>query len=95
MTGVVLALLAGHAQAQISYFESNPWVEFEGCDFGRLVNLENGYLWECNEFGYAYHYGTMTVIEVRGNTKLCVGDLDAAIKEFPDGDCYFGKLYSK
>ncbi|WP_273524980.1 hypothetical protein [Rhodosalinus sediminis] len=89
-----LALASGTAvSADISYLESGIGVTFEGCDREKLINLKNGYVWECGEYGYTYHYGTMTVLEVNGTTKLCVGDVEEAIEEFPDGDCYSGTLY--
>jgi hypothetical protein len=88
-----MVLLAGVASADIRYLESGIGVTFEGCDYEKLINLRNGYVWECSEYGYTYHYGTMTVLEVNGRSKLCVGDVEEAIEEFPDGDCYDGTLY--
>jgi len=89
-----LGLISSAANADISYMESGVGVTFEGCDWDKLINLKNGYVWECGEYGYTYHYGTMTVLEVNGTSKLCVGDVEEAIEEFPDGDCYSGTLYN-
>ncbi|MDF1710523.1 MAG: hypothetical protein P1U72_20740 [Paracoccaceae bacterium] len=86
-------LLAPVVQAQMSYLESGPGVTFEGCDFDKPINLANGHIWVCSEFGYRYHFGQMTVIQVNRTTKLCVGDLEEAMAEFHDGDCYSGTLY--
>lgn len=87
-----LVLAAGAARADISYLESG-YVTFEGCEWDKLIDLQNGYVWQCRQYGYRYHYGKMTVLEVNGNMKLCVGDLEEAVEEFPDGDCYDGTLY--
>jgi hypothetical protein len=93
--GAWLALAASPAAADISYLESGIGITFEGCDYDRLINLKNGYIWECGEYGYTYHYGKLTVLDVSGNTMLCVGDVDAAIEEFPGGECYSGRLYRR
>lgn len=85
--------VATAANADITYLESGIGITFEGCDYDKIINLKNGYVWECSEYGYTYHYGDMTVIEVNGNSKLCVGDVEEAIEEFPNGDCYDGTLY--
>lgn len=85
--------VAGSASADISYMESGYGITFEGCDYDKIINLKNGYVWECSEYGYTYHYGEMTVLEVNGKSKLCVGDLEEALEEYPDGDCYDGTLY--
>lgn len=93
LLAIGLAMLPAAADAEISYMESGIGITFEGCDYGKLINLENGYLWECSEYGYTYHYGRLTVLEVNGNTMLCVGDVEEAIEEYPDSHCYRGKLY--
>jgi hypothetical protein len=85
--------IATAANADIKYLESGIGITFEGCDYDKIINLKNGYAWECSEYGYTYHYGDMTVIEVNGNSKLCVGDVEEAIEEYPNGDCYDGTLY--
>ena len=87
-----ITVAATPAAAQINYLEGN-YVTFEGCDYDKLINLNNGYAWQCSEYGYAYHYGQMTVLEVNGRTKLCIGDLEEAIEEYPNGDCYDGTLF--
>ena len=74
-----LALCASSASADISYVESQFGITFDGCDYEELINLKNGYVWECSEYGYTYHYGVMTVLEVNGSMMLCVGDVDDAI----------------
>lgn len=88
-----LALCATSASADITYIQSQHGVTFNGCDWDTLVNLKNGYVWECSEYKYTYHYGFMTVLNVNGTSMLCVGDVDSAIEEFPDGKCYKGALY--
>lgn len=85
--------VATAANADIKYLESGIGITFEGCDYDKIINLKNGYAWECSEYGYTYHYGDMTVIEVNGNSKLCVGDVEEAIEEYPNGDCFDGTLY--
>ncbi len=90
---VTSVVYATTSHADINYLESGVGVTFEGCDWEKIINLRNGYVWECSEYGYTYHYGTMTVLEVNGRSKLCVGDVEEAIEEFPDGDCYDGTLY--
>lgn len=89
----IVILSATASYADISYLESGVGIEFEGCDYEKIINLRNGYAWECSEYGYRYHYGQLTVLEVNGRTKLCVGDVEEAIEEYPDGDCYDGTLY--
>lgn len=90
----LVMLSATASRADIRYLESGFGITFEGCDYDELINLQNGYVWECSEYGYTYHYGRMTVLEVSGKAKLCVGDVDEAIEEYPDGDCYNGTLYN-
>lgn len=90
---VLAACIVSPARADISYLESGIGITFEGCDYDKLINLENGYVWECSEYGYTYHYGVLTVLEVNGTSKLCVGDVEEAIEEYPDGDCFDGTLY--
>lgn len=90
---VTSVVYATTSHADINYLESGFGVTFEGCDYEEIINLKNGYVWECSEYGYTYHYGNMTVLEVNGRSKLCVGDLEKAIEEFPNGDCYDGILY--
>ena len=85
--------LTGPARADISYLESSIGIEFEGCDFDKLINLRNGHVWECSEYGYTYHFGTLTVLQVNGTSKLCVGAVAEAMDEYPNGRCYNGKLY--
>lgn len=81
------------ASADIKYMESSIGITFEGCDYDKIINLQNNYAWECSEYGYTYHYGSMTVLEVNGNAKLCVGALEEALEEYPNGNCYDGVLY--
>lgn len=88
-----LTCLATGAAAEVSYLESNIGIEFNGCDYQKLINLKNGYVWECGEYGYAYHYGALTVIQVGQTSKLCLGDVEDAFEEYPNGHCYSGKLY--
>lgn len=73
--------------------ESGFGITFEGCDYEKIVNLKNGYAWQCSEYGYTYHYGQMTVLQVNGSAKLCVGDVEEAIENYPNDDCYDGRLY--
>mgnify|MGYP001279914786 CR=1 FL=1 len=89
----ITTLIASTANADIRYLESGIGITFEGCDYDKIINLKNGYVWECSEYGYVYHYGTLTVLEVNGISKLCVGDIEEAIEEYPNGDCYDGNLY--
>jgi len=91
--GACLALVSGAAGANIVYLESGIGVTFDGCDFDKLINLRNGYVWQCSHFRYTYHYGKVTVLSVNGTTLLCVGNVERAIEEFPDGKCYRGTLY--
>ncbi len=93
LLSIGFALVAGEASAEISYLESGIGITFDGCNYDKIINLKNGYAWECSEYGYTYHYGEMTVLEVNGKSKLCVGDLEEALEEYPDGDCYEGTLY--
>ncbi len=93
MIAMITIFFATAANADFKYLESGFGITFEGCDYDKLVNLKNGFVWECSEYGYTYHYGSMTVIEVNGNTKLCDGDLEEAIKNYPDDDCYNGTLH--
>ena len=90
---VALLFAAESARAEVRYLESGIGITFDGCDFNKLINLENGYVWECSEYGYTYHYGRMTVLDINGRAKLCVGDLERALEEWPDGKCYDGRLY--
>jgi len=93
ITNAISMLIATTAFAEIKYLESGIGITFEGCDWEKIVNLKNGYVWECSEYGYTYHYGTLTVLEVNGNAKLCVGDVEEAMEEYPNGDCFEGTLY--
>lgn len=93
ISATFVILVATAASADIKYLESGIGITFEGCDWEKIINLKNGYVWECSGYGYTYHYGTLTVLEVNGNTKLCVGNVEEAIEEYPSGDCYDGTLY--
>lgn len=90
---IAIFILATKANAELSYLESGIGIEFGGCDYEKIINLRSGYAWECSEYGYAYHYGTMTVIQVNRRAKLCVGDLEEALENYPNDDCYDGTLY--
>lgn len=36
--------------------------EFEGCDFDRVIRLDNGWTLTCSEYSYSYSYRPDTVI---------------------------------
>lgn len=93
LSACIVIFATESANADMRYLESGIGITFEGCDYDRLINLKNGYVWECSQYGYTYHYGKLTVLQVNGNSKLCVGDLEDAIEEFPDGHCYNGTLH--
>ena len=86
-------LITSQASADIQYLESGFGITFQGCEYDKIINLKNGFAWECSEYGYTYHYGELTVLDINGTSKLCVGDVEEAIEEYPDGDCYDGTLY--
>ena len=42
--------------------------EFEGCDFGKLIELSDGALLRCNSYGYQYAYNPEVVIFGKSST---------------------------
>lgn len=83
-------IIPSTSTADIRYQEMYPPNGFDGCEYGKLINLGDGYVWECTEYNYYYHYGTLTVLEVDSDIVLCIGNIDQAIDEYPNGNCYSG-----
>ena len=60
---------------------------FEGCDYDRIINLKNGLLFECKQYGYSYGY--RPDVYILKNVKN--GDIKVIIKDRE----YRGKLWKK
>ncbi|EEY6244605.1 hypothetical protein EWM84_24020 [Escherichia coli] len=36
--------------------------DFEGCDYGKAIILQNGMTLKCNSYGYGYHYSPTVIV---------------------------------
>lgn len=60
--------------------------EFDGCDFGKIYNFDNGLIFECNTYSYSYSYRPeVTIFIIEGRQPIV----------FINGRKYEGTLYRR
>ena len=89
------AAIAGDYSDIEGYWSITSYSSFEGCEYDKYIDL-GSFLFQCREYDYEYHYGSMTVLGTKYGHFLCAArDLDDAVELYIDDDCHRGKLYNK